>query len=165
MVCFMPQGRSISHRAESGVLKPQSGYPSLCGQQRGGRFKLMIVLEREGSYQLTGAAYVGVARRQTICYFIVILLMQCGVIFCLFGDSWVMPRIVIDLLFGWCNRFGKQSSAVQNLASLCLMWLLWRGQHYLTFEDVEAFEMQLKIIFLDYFVNDRLSRVQVTVVL
>jgi hypothetical protein len=47
-----------------------------------------------------------------LCYFIVILLMQCGVIFCLFGDSWVMLRIVIDLLFGWCNRFGKQSSAV-----------------------------------------------------
>uniref|UniRef100_A0A2N9FXH9 Proteasome component Ecm29 N-terminal domain-containing protein n=1 Tax=Fagus sylvatica TaxID=28930 RepID=A0A2N9FXH9_FAGSY len=38
--------------------------------------------------------------------------------------KWVMPNRVIVLLAGWRNWFGKCSSAVWNLAPLCLMWVL-----------------------------------------
>ena len=38
-----------------------------------------------------------------------------------FGISWVLPRSVADTLFDWWNWFGKHSSSIWNLASLCLM--------------------------------------------
>ena len=38
--------------------------------------------------------------------------------------SWLLPRIVPDLLFGWWNWLGKHLSNIWNLVSLCLLWCL-----------------------------------------
>ena len=54
-----------------------------------------------------------------------------------FGVSWVLPRTVLDILFGWWNWLGKHSSEIWNLVSLCLMWCIWREHNRQTFEDVD----------------------------
>ena len=33
-------------------------------------------------------------------------------VFRMFHVQWVMPRSVMDLLFGWCNWFGKHHSDI-----------------------------------------------------
>ena len=44
-----------------------------------------------------------------------------SLVFRSFGISWVLPRSVVDTLFGWWNWFGKHSSSIWNLAPLYLM--------------------------------------------
>ena len=73
------------------------------------------------------------------------LLLHCGkshrlwsLVFRSFGISWVLPRSVVDTLFGWWNWPGKYSSSIWNLAPLCLMWCLWRERNWRTFEDMES---------------------------
>ena len=58
-------------------------------------------------------------------------------VFCTFGLSWVLPKMVTDRLFQWWNWLGKQSSHVWNLVPLCLMWTLWWECNCCTFEDLE----------------------------
>ena len=55
------------------------------------------------------------------------LILHCGFayvmwsyVFGLFGVHWVMSHRLIDLLVGWRNWFGKCSSVMWNLATLCL---------------------------------------------
>ena len=52
-----------------------------------------------------------------------------------FGVSWVFPETVSDLLFGWHNRWGKQSSRIWNLVPHCIMWIIWWERNSRTFED------------------------------
>uniref|UniRef100_A0A2N9GDU1 Reverse transcriptase zinc-binding domain-containing protein n=1 Tax=Fagus sylvatica TaxID=28930 RepID=A0A2N9GDU1_FAGSY len=59
------------------------------------------------------------------------LLLHCEVatalwcsVFTMFGIQWVLPAKVLDMLSGWHNWFGRRSSAVWNLAPLCVMWSL-----------------------------------------
>ena len=66
-----------------------------------------------------------------------------------FGISWVWPRLVADTLFGWRNWFGKHSSSIWNLASLCLMWCIWRERNWRTFEDMDKSDDQLLAAFSD----------------
>ena len=54
------------------------------------------------------------------------LLLHCGkaywlwsLVFRSFGISWVLPRSVADILFGWWDWLGKHSSSIWNLAPLC----------------------------------------------
>ena len=61
------------------------------------------------------------------------LLLHCGkanrfwsLVFRSFRISWVLPRSFAGTLFGWWNWLGKHSFSIWNLASLCLMWCLWR---------------------------------------
>ena len=42
-----------------------------------------------------------------------------------FGVKWVSSGCVMGMLFGWRNWFGKHSSKVWNLVTLCLMWTIW----------------------------------------
>ena len=53
------------------------------------------------------------------------------------GVQWAISRTVVRLLFGWMNWFGKQSSFVWKLVSLCLLWILSRKESY-TYEDLGA---------------------------
>ena len=46
-----------------------------------------------------------------------------------FGISWVLPRTVPNLLFGWWNWLGKHSSNIWNLVMLCLLWCLWKERN------------------------------------
>uniref|UniRef100_A0A7N2R1H7 Importin N-terminal domain-containing protein n=1 Tax=Quercus lobata TaxID=97700 RepID=A0A7N2R1H7_QUELO len=78
------------------------------------------------------------------------LLLHCGkaywlwsLVFRSFGIARVLPRSVVDTLFGWWNWLGKHLSRVWNLAPLCLMWCLWRERNWRTFEDMESFDDQL----------------------
>ena len=78
------------------------------------------------------------------------LLLHCGkaywlwsLVFRSFGFSWVLPRLVADTLFGWWNWPGKHSSSIWNLASLCLMWCLWKERNRRTYEDMESSDDQL----------------------
>ena len=78
------------------------------------------------------------------------LLLHCGkafqlwsLVFRSYGISWVLPRSIADMLFGWWNWFGKHSSKVWNLAPLCLMWCIWRERNWHTFEDRDKSDDQL----------------------
>ena len=78
------------------------------------------------------------------------LLLHCTVtreiwsyVFRLFGVHWVISGSVLDLVVGWRNWFGKQSSEVWNLVPLCVMWSIWRERNNRTFEDIEHFVGQL----------------------
>ena len=57
-------------------------------------------------------------------------------VFLMFGLQWVMPRMVVSLLFAWENYLGLHSS-VWNMVPTCLMWLIWRERNTRTYEDVE----------------------------
>ena len=54
-----------------------------------------------------------------------------------FGVSWVFPETVNDLLFGWQNCWGKQSSRIWNLVPHCILWSIWWERNGRTFEDKE----------------------------
>ena len=45
-------------------------------------------------------------------------------VFLMFGVKWVMPSIVVPLLFAWRNWLGNYSSNVWNRVLVCLMWLV-----------------------------------------
>jgi hypothetical protein len=50
-----------------------------------------------------------------------------SVIFLLFGDEWVMPRRVIELLDCRRGQLGSRSVlAIWRMSPLCLMWSIWR---------------------------------------
>jgi hypothetical protein len=57
-----------------------------------------------------------------------------------FGVQWVLPRQVVDLLFGKGDWFGKHSSDIWNLVPLCLMWVIFGERNRSTFEDLESSE-------------------------
>ena len=59
-------------------------------------------------------------------------------LFRLFHVTWVVPRSVKDLVFGWCNWFGKHHSDIWNLAPLCLMWIVWLERNSRIFEDTQC---------------------------
>ena len=67
--------------------------------------------------------------------------------FKIFGISWVPSRTVSDLLFSWWNWFGKHSSYIWNLVSLCLMWCIWKERNRRTFEDLDISKDHLLAIF------------------
>ena len=60
-----------------------------------------------------------------------------------FGISWVIPRTIPNLLFGWWNWLGKHSSNIWNLVPLCLLWCLWKERNWRTFEDLDSFKDQM----------------------
>jgi hypothetical protein len=66
------------------------------------------------------------------------LLLHCPAAFdlwCFVFQSFGYPLgMVIDLLFGWWNWFGKHSLDVWNLVPLCLMWTVWRDCNGRTFK-------------------------------
>ena len=78
------------------------------------------------------------------------LLLHCSVaqklwnfVFLTFCIHWVLPRRVVDLLFGWYNWFGKNHSHIWNLIPLYLMWIMWWERNLRTFEDLSISPDQL----------------------
>jgi DNA segregation ATPase FtsK/SpoIIIE-like protein len=70
-------------------------------------------------------------------------------VFRAFNIYWVLPRRVMDLLFGWRNCLGRHQSNIWNLAPLCLMWTVWRERNSRTFEDVKKSADQLRGSFVE----------------
>ena len=64
-------------------------------------------------------------------------------VFITFGLSWVVPRSIIDLLFGWWNWLGKHSSQIWNLVPLCIFWCIWKERNRRTFEDLDSSRDQM----------------------
>uniref|UniRef100_A0A2N9GQ47 Reverse transcriptase domain-containing protein n=1 Tax=Fagus sylvatica TaxID=28930 RepID=A0A2N9GQ47_FAGSY len=64
-------------------------------------------------------------------------------VFASFRVHWVLPRKVVDLLFGWYNWFGKNHSHIWNLIPMCLMWTVWRERNLRIFEDMSSSPDQL----------------------
>ena len=60
-----------------------------------------------------------------------------------FGIEWVMPGLVVDLLFCWNHWFGKHSSNIWDLVPGCLMWTIWIEQNRRFFEDEGKTVVQL----------------------
>ena len=61
----------------------------------------------------------------------------------LFGIDWVMPGLVVDLLFCWYHWLRKHNSDIWNLVSGCLMWTIWTKCIRCFFEDTEKLLAQL----------------------
>ena len=61
----------------------------------------------------------------------------------LFEIDWVMPGLVVDLLFCWCHWLGKHSSDIWNLVPSCLMWTIWTERNRRSFEDEGKIVVQL----------------------
>ena len=59
----------------------------------------------------------------------------------------MMPRMILDLLFGWWNWLGIHSSDVHNLVNLCLMWMVWQECNRHMFEDLKSSRTQLLAMF------------------
>ena len=59
-------------------------------------------------------------------------------VFITFGLSWVVPRSIPDLLFGWWNWLGKHSSQIWNLVPLCIFWCIWKERNQRTFKDLDS---------------------------
>ena len=68
-------------------------------------------------------------------------------IFRSFGVSWVLLRMVPDILFSRWNWLGKHLSNISNLVLLCLMWCIWREHNRQTFEYVDSSGDQLPASF------------------
>ena len=50
----------------------------------------------------------------------------CDFILCLIGMSWVMPKMVPDLLTSWTGLCGKKAhSEFWGAIPSCLMWTIW----------------------------------------
>jgi hypothetical protein len=88
------------------------------------------------------------------------LLLHCEVacdlwsyILILFGVEWVMPRTVLKLLTNWGALVGYGcAKEAWRLASLCLLWCIWRERNARLFEDVETsmVELQKRLLNLLY---------------
>ena len=61
----------------------------------------------------------------------------------LFGIEWVMPSLVVDLLFCWYHWLGKHSSDIWDLVPGYLMWTIWAERNRRSFEDEEKTVVQL----------------------
>ena len=55
-----------------------------------------------------------------------------------FGSSWVIPRSIPNLLFGWWNWLGKHSSKIWNLVSLCILWCIWKEWNQRIFDNLDS---------------------------
>ena len=68
-------------------------------------------------------------------------------VFITFGVSWVIPRSIPDLLFGWWNWLGKHSSQIWNLVLLCILQCFWKERNQRTFEDLDKSGDQMRTSF------------------
>lgn len=65
--------------------------------------------------------------------------------FQLFGVVWVMPRTMSELLVSWRGQLEHRTVLkMWRLATLCLMWCLWRKRNTRNFEDRETVTLELK---------------------
>ena len=78
------------------------------------------------------------------------LLLHCEIayrlwsfVFITFSLSWVVPRSIPDLLFGWWNWLEKHSSQIWNLVPLCIFWCIWKERNWWTFEDLDSSDDQM----------------------
>ena len=72
----------------------------------------------------------------------------------LFGVQWVMHSSVRRNLLGWHGSFmGKKREKAWRVATLCLMWTIWKERNRRAFDDVERNDQEIKSIFLYTFVN------------
>lgn len=59
-----------------------------------------------------------------------------SLVFSQFGVNWVMPNLVVGMLYRWKGLFGKRSnSEVWKAMLLCLWWCIWRERNF--FEEME----------------------------
>ena len=77
-------------------------------------------------------------------------------VFGLFGISWVMPMVVVELLAYWQGRFGRHRNGyIWIIVPHCLMWFIWDERNSRCFEDSECSMPDLKLLFfrtiLDWF--------------
>jgi hypothetical protein len=69
--------------------------------------------------------------------------------FSLFDVTWVMPGGVVELLACWHGLRGNISAKeVWRIAPLCVMWIIWRAQIAICFEDQERSMEELKKLFI-----------------
>ena len=64
-------------------------------------------------------------------------------VFITFGLSWVVPRLIPYLLFGWWNWLGKHSSQIWNLVPLCIFWRILKERNRWTFENLDSSSDQM----------------------
>ena len=63
-----------------------------------------------------------------------------------FGIHWVMPGLVVGLLSGWLQWFGKHNLNIWNSVLGCLMWIVWLERNRHSFEDNEKTLDELKVL-------------------
>ena len=72
-------------------------------------------------------------------------------VFITFGLSWVIPRSIPDLLFGWWNWLGKHLSQIWNLVPLCILWCIWKERNQRTFEDLVSPVIKCLLLLVELF--------------
>ena len=87
-----------------------------------------------------------VGNQETICYFIVLLLLSCGQWF-VFGIHLVMLGTVVDLVC-WQGKFAcYYNGVIWKAISHCLMWCVWRERNNQISKDLEMTLLDLKLLF------------------
>ena len=72
----------------------------------------------------------------------------------LFGVSWVMPKLVGELLACWQGQFGHHRNGHIRITVLhCLMWCLQRERNNMCFEDTKRSIPDLKLFFFRTFLD------------
>ena len=70
-----------------------------------------------------------------------------SMVFTLFGIHCVMPKIVVELLACWQEKFGRHRNfAIWMAVPHCLMWCIWQERS--NFEHLERLVSDLKLFFL-----------------
>lgn len=61
-----------------------------------------------------------------------------SLVFALFGVSWIMPKMVVQILACWQGKFHNNSGVrVWKAAALCILWTIGRERNSRTFDGVE----------------------------
>ena len=80
--------------------------------------------------------------------------MLWSLLFSLFDVQQVLHSSIKRNLIGWHGAFvSKRKKKAWRVASLCLMWTLWKERKERVFNDMERFDQALKLSFLYTFVN------------
>ena len=76
-----------------------------------------------------------------------------SLVFKSFGISWVLPRMVPNMLCDWWNWLGKHSSNIWNLVPLCLLWCLWKERNRQTLRTWIASEISCLLLLANLYLT------------
>ena len=72
-------------------------------------------------------------------------------LFSLFGVSWVLSSLVIEMILRWHGSFMSEKWKVApHVAPICLFWTIWKKRNSRSFENEKYSSQELKHFFFYY---------------